>query len=208
MIKAILKIVCVLVLITNAANAQSDSTIIGSVESQTKGIENNTITSVGEVIEADVTTELDLSTVYLQIIDEKENDIYLTSSNDDAGFNQLPKISDDLVGKTVKATYTKGVEREVVEYRPAELPEGVANRGKEVDPTITVYTIKGTQEFVTQLADGWEISFRTQNGVKMTFLADEMVFNGHSPLSFNDKEIRISYLEFESFNLQELEIVD
>lgn len=208
MIKAILKIVCVLVLITNAANAQSDSTVIGSVESQTKGIENNTITSVGEVIEADVTTELDLSTVYLQIIDEKENNIYLTSSNDDAGFNQLPKISDDLVGKTVKATYTKGVEREVVEYRPAELPEGVANRGKEVDPTITVYTIKGTQEFVTQLADGWEISFRTQNGVKMTFLADEMVFNGHSPLSFNDKEIRISYLEFESFNLQELEIVD
>lgn len=208
MMKTILKIVCVLMLVVNIANAQKDNSINLTEDNQTKGIENNYITTIGQVIEADMEQELDLAMIYLQIIDNNSNDLYLTATSDDDSFDVLPRISEDLIGKTVRASYEKSVEREVVEYRPAQLPEGVANRGAEVDPTITVYTIKGTQKFVSETVEGFEITFETQNGVEMIFLADEMVFNGHSPIDFDGKEIKISYIEFEDFNLKSLEVLD
>lgn len=208
MTKLILKIVCVLLIFTNIINAQTDSTAILQEGNQAKGIEAETFTTVGNVIEADVTMELDFSMIYLQIVDENENDLYLTASNDDESFNQLPRISEDLVGKTVKATYTKSIEREVVKYFPAELPEGVANRGKEVDEKIIVYTIKGTQEVATETPEGWIITFKTQNGVEMTFMADESVLNGHEASKFDGKEVKISFIEIENFNLKDLEIIE
>lgn len=208
MMKTILKIVCVLMLVVNIANAQKDNSINLTEDNQTKGIDNNYMTAIGQVIEADMELELDLSMVYLQIIDNNSNDIYLTASSEDDNFDVLPRVSEDLIGKTVKASYAKTVEREVVEYRPAQLPEGVANRGVEVDESITVYTIVGTQKFVTETTEGYEITFETKNGVQMTFLADEMVFNGHSPIDFDGREIKISYIEFENFNLKSLEILD
>ena len=208
MTKLILKIVCVLLLFTNVIHAQPDSTTTLSEGNQAKGIEVETFTAIGNVIEADVTLELDFSMVYLQIVDEDENDLYLTASNEDETFNQLPKISEDLVGKTVKATYTKSIEREIVKYFPAELPDGVANRGKEVDEKIIVYTIQGTQQVATETPEGWEITFKTQSGVEMTFMADESVFNGHEAFKFDGKEVKISFIEFENFNLKELEIIE
>lgn len=198
MIKAILKIVCVLTIITNAATAQStDTTIINSVE-----------TSIGKVETATLTLDRDFAEVYLEIIDNEENYIYLTATNDDDSFDQLPKISNDLVGKKVKATYTKNVIKEVVKYLPSKLPAGVAFKSPDVDPTITVYTIKGTQEFVEETPEGLEITFHTKSGVEMKFLADSTIFNGHSPINYNGKAIEISYLEFENFNLKELEIIE
>lgn len=209
MIKTILKIVCVLMLVINVANAQKANTTILSEESQTKGVEEIVITAFGQVIEAELMQELDLSMVYLQVIDNDNKDLFLTTSNEDSSFDQLPKISEDLIGKNIKATYTKTIEREVVEYRPAELAEGVANRHvKEVDPSITVYTIKGMQKFVSETPEGYVITFQTKNGVEMTFLADEMVFNGHSPIDFDETEISISYIEYENHNLKSLEILD
>lgn len=208
MTKLILKIVCVLLLFTNAIHAQPDSTTTLSEENQAKGIEVEMFTTIGNVVEADITMELDFSMIYLQIVDENENDFYLTASNDDAAFNQLPTISEDLVGKTVKATYTKSIEREVVKYFPAELPEGIANRGKEVDEKIIVYTITGTQQVATETPEGWEITFKTQNGVEMTFIADESVLNGHEASKFDGKEVKISFIEIENFNLIDLEIIE
>lgn len=195
-------------LVVNIANAQKDNSINLSEDNQSKGIDNNYITTIGQVIEADMELELDLATIYLQIIDNNSNDIYLTATNDDENFDVLPRVSEDLIGKTVKASYAKSIEREVVEYRPAELATGVANRSVEVDPTITVYTIVGTQKFVSETVEGLEITFETKNGVEMTFLADEMVFNGHPPINFDGKEVKISYIEFEDFNLKSLEILD
>ena len=209
MMKTILKIVCVLMLVVNIANAQKDNSVNLTKDNQAKGIEDNYISTIGQVIEADVEQDLDFAMLYLQIIDNNSNDIYLTATSDDDNFDVLPRVSEDLIGKTVKAHYAKTVEREVVEYRPAQLPEGMANRGRvNVDPTITVYTIVGTQKFVSESVDGYEITFETENGVEMTFLADEMVFNGHSPIDFDGKEIKVSYIEFEDFNLKSLEILD
>lgn len=209
MMKTILKIVCVLMLVVNIANAQKDNSVNLTKDNQAKGIEDNYISTIGQVIEADVEQDLDFAMLYLQIIDNNSNDIYLTATSDDDNFDVLPRVSEDLIGKTVKARYAKTVEREVVEYKPAQLPEGMANRGRvNVDPTITVYTIVGTQKFVSESVDGYEITFETENGVEMTFLADEMVFNGHSPIDFDGKEIKVSYIEFEDFNLKSLEILD
>ncbi|MFK7950083.1 MAG: hypothetical protein AB8G11_21005 [Saprospiraceae bacterium] len=208
MMKTILKIVCVLMLVVNVANAQKDNSINLTKDNQTKGIEDNYMTTIGQVIEAEKELDLDLAMVYLQIIDNNSNDLYLTATSEDETFDKLPRISEDLIGKTVKASYAKSVEREVVEYRPAQLAEGMANRSVEVDPTITVYTIVGTQKFVSETAEGYEITFTTKSGEEMTFLADEMVFNGHSPIDFDEKEIKISYIEFEDFNLKSLEILD
>jgi hypothetical protein len=208
MTKLILKIVCVLLLFTNAINAQSDSTIILPEGNQAKGIEPEMFTTIGNVIEADVTMELDFSMIYLQIVDDADNDYYLTASNEDAAFNQLPNISEDLVGKTVKATYTKSIEREVVKYLPAKLPDGVAGRGKEVGDKIIVYTITGTQENATETPEGWTVTFRTQNGALMIFNADEEVFNGHEPSKFDETEVKISFIEYENCNLKGLKIIE
>jgi|GEM_PF-2538394 hypothetical protein len=208
MTKSILKIVCVLLLFINAINAQPDSTIILAEGNQAKGIEVETFTTLGNVIEVDIMNELDFSMVYLQIIDKEYNDYYLTASNEDAAFSQLPKISENLVGKNVKATYTKSIEREVVKYLPAKLPDGVAGRGKEVEDKIIVYTITGTQETATETPEGWTITFRTPNGAMMNFSADEEIFNGHKPNKFDETEVKISFIEYQDFNLKELEIIE
>lgn len=208
MIKTILKIVCALMLVVNIANAQKTNAVNLTEDNQAKGVEPTYISTIGQVIEADMELDLDFAMIYLQILDNNSNDLYLTATSDDENFEGLPRISEDLIGKTVKANYEKSIEREVVEYRPAQLPEGVANRGAEVDPTITVYTVAGTQKFVTETVEGYEITFATKNGVEMTFLADEMVFNGHSPIDFDGKEIKISYIEFQDYNLKSLEILD
>jgi hypothetical protein len=115
--------------------------------------------------------------------------------------------SENLVGKTVKASYTKSIEREVVEYRPAILPESVAERGMVLDEKIIVYTIKGTQELVSETPEGWIINFRTKSGAEMIFLADEEVFNGHVPSKFDGVEVKLSFIEYENFNLKNLEII-
>jgi hypothetical protein len=208
MTKLILKIVCVLLLFTNAINAQPDSTTILPEGNQTKGIKAEMFITVGNVIEADVTNELDFSMIYLQIVDEADNDYYLTASNEDAAFNQLPRISEDLVGKTVKATYTKKIEREVVKYLPAKLPDGVAGRGITVGDKIIVYTISGTQEDATETPEGWAITFRTGSGAVMIFHADEEVFNGHEPSKFDETEVKISFIEYENYNLKGLQIIE
>jgi hypothetical protein len=208
MTKLILKIVCVLLLFTNAINAQPDSTTILPEGNQTKGIKAEMFITVGNVIEADVTNELDFSMIYLQIVDEADNDYYLTASNEDAAFNQLPRISEDLVGKTVKATYTKKIEREVVKYLPAKLPDGVAGRGITVGDKIIVYTISGTQEDATETPEGWAITFRTGSGTVMIFHADEEVFNGHEPSKFDETEVKISFIEYENYNLKGLQIIE
>jgi hypothetical protein len=207
MTKSILKIVCVLLLFINAINAQSDSTILLSENNQIKGIEPEIFTTIGDVLEADVILELDFAMVYLQIIDTKDNDLYLTASNEDKNYDKLPKISENLVGKTVKASYTKSIEREIVEYRPAILPESVAERGMVLDEKIIVYTIKGTQELVSETPEGWIINFRTKSGAEMIFLADEEVFNGHVPSKFDGVEVKLSFIEYENFNLKNLEII-
>lgn len=211
MMKTILKIVCVLMLVVNIANAQKGNSVILTDDNQTKGVETNITAVTGQVIDASLEYELDLAMVYLQIIDNNSNDLYLTTTNNDENFDMLPKVSTELIGKTVKATYTKSIIKEIVEYRPAELPETIANRSPmkvEVDPTITVYTISGKQKFASETPEGIEITFETKNGVEMTFLADEMMFNGHSAVVFDGKEVTISYIEFEDFNLKSLEILD
>ncbi len=208
MIKAILKIVCVLMFVNTIANAQTDSSMTLTEADQSKGVEVNTWIAIGEVIEADITHEFELSMVYLEIIDELENDYYFTASNVEQDFEALSNVSEDIIGKMVKATYTKNIVKEIVEYRPAALPEGVANRGKEVDEKIIVYTIKGTQESAIATDEGWEVTFRTENGTIINFLADEMVFNGHTPTNFDGTKINISYIEIENFILKDLEIID
>jgi hypothetical protein len=208
MIKLILKIVCVLLLFINAINAQPDSTKILSEGNQVKGVELEVFTTLGNVVEADITMELDFLMIYLQIVDDAENDYYLTVSNEDAAFNQLPNISEDLVGKTVKATYTKSIEREVVKYLPAKLPDGVAGRGKAVGDKIIVYTITGIQENATETPEGWIITFRTSSGAIMIFNADDEVFNGHKPTKFDETEVKISFIEYENCNLKNLEIIE
>ena len=105
--------------------------------------------------------------------------------------------------------------------RPAPLPEGVANRGPEVDPAIIIYTIEGIQKYVSETPEGYVITFQTKNGVEMTFLADEMVFNGHSAIDFDEKEVKIrnfdgskfftkanQFVEDFIFQLENLAVVD
>jgi len=187
--KAIFSIVCIIALF--AVNVQA----------QTK-------TVVGDVIKAEYSLDMDIASVYLQLLSSDKEDVYLSATNEDEGFDKLPKINKDLIGKKIKATYDETVEREIVEFRPSTLPDGIATRGKAVEANITVYSIEVTQESVTETTLGLEVTAKTNKGATMTFLADEMVFNGKTPSSFNGQEITIKYIEIEEYKLKEFTIVE
>ena len=169
--------------------------------------QEKTKTVVGDVIKAEYSLDMDIASVYLQLLSDTKEDVYLSSTNEQEGFDKLPKIDEDLIGKKVKALYTENVEREIVEFRPATLPEGIATRGKAVEANMKVYSIEVTQESVEETMMGYEVTAKTNSGAKMVFLADEMVFNGKTPSSFNDQVIKISYIEIEEYQLESFEVI-
>lgn len=166
------------------------------------------LTVTGKVVEASYVIDNDFNSVFLQILDENNEDFYLTAMSEMANFNEIPPVSEALIGKTVKATFTESAENQIVEYRPAILPDGVANRGEEVDPSITVYTIKGTQESVVEFSESYKVVFRTEKGDTMFFWADSGDFNGHDPNSFNGQGVKISFIQYELLNLRNFEVID
>lgn len=186
--KAIFSVVCFVALI--AINTQA----------QTKTI-------VGDVIKAEYSLDMDVASVYLQLLSSDKEDVYLSSTNEDEHFDKLPAINESLIGKKIKAIYEETVEREIVEFRPASLPEGVAARGKEVGANMKVYTIDVTQASVKETVMGFEVTAKTSSGTMMVFLADEMVFNGQAPSNFNGKEIKIKYIEIEEYKLESFEVI-
>ncbi len=169
--------------------------------------QEKTKTVVGDVIKAEYSLDMDIASVYLQLLSDTKEDVYLSSTNEQEGFDKLPKIDEDLIGKKIKALYTENVEREIVEFRPATLPEGIATRGKAVEANMKVYSIEVTQESVEETMMGYEVTAKTNSGAKMVFLADEMVFNGKTPSSFNDQVIKISYIEIEEYQLESFEVI-
>ena len=169
--------------------------------------QEKTKTVVGDVIKAEYSLDMDIASVYLQLLSDTKEDVYLSSTNEQEGFDKLPKIDEDLIGKKIKALYTENVEREIVEFRPATLPEGIATRGKAVEANMKVYSIEVTQESVEETMMGYEVTAKTNSGAKMVFLADEMVFNGKTPSSFNDQVIKISYIEIEEYQLKSFEVI-
>jgi hypothetical protein len=188
--KAIFSVVCFVALFAMNTQAQ---------------VETKTV--IGDVIKAEYSLDMDLASVYLQLLSSDKKDIYLSSTNEDAGFDKLPAIDESLIGKKIKATYDEMVEREIVEFRPSTLPEGIATRGKAVEANITVYSIEVTQQSVEETSMGWEVTAKTAKGTSMVFLADEMVFNGKAPSTFNDQLIKISYIEIEEYELKSFEVI-
>lgn len=169
--------------------------------------QEKTKTVTGDVIKAEYSLDMDLASVYLQLLSDTKEDVYLSSTNEQQGFDKLPQIDEELIGKKIKATYTENVEREIVEFRPATLPEGIATRGKAVEANMKVYSIEVTQKSVSETTMGFEVTAKTNSGATMVFLADEMVFNGKTPSSFNDQVIKISYIEIEEYQLKSFEVI-
>jgi hypothetical protein len=180
------------------AQSQADSSSTDSV-----------FLALGTIEETDFANDeiyLQIQTDSGEVLDFTTNEQVLLGNVPMSDTFDLAEYLETLQGERAEMRYTKAIFMEIVKYKPAMLSESVAVKGKALDERILVYTIKGIQESATETEEGWEVILRTPNDVKMRFVADESMFNGHNPWDFDGKELNLSYIQVSYYELQSFEI--
>ncbi len=141
--------------------------------------------------------------LWIYMVDEKEEEFYFDfyRSENPAKYD---KLTDDLLEVKMQAFYKVNKEQVAIDIQTLGMIGSKANRDYK---NMKVYTIKGKQTGALENGDGFTVTLETDKGTVLKFSADEEVYFGAEPASYNGKQVQIVYTEEEQLLLTDYEII-
>lgn len=200
---------CLLVLNLTAVMAQTElasaTETTAETTTETTTTEQETSTVSGVILDAVHDKGIEL---YLHIQDTDRQDYYLSSSPTEASYEKLPELPKGyLVGKKMEVTYSEKKQKLLTEWFPLQTNETLVSRGKALDNSITVYSLKGEQTNVIDNGIDYTITVKLSSGKEVAYIAEKDVFGDNDPIMQNGKLVKISYIEENTLIIEDFKMV-
>ena len=164
--------------------------------------ENSTKTITGTVMETSPIEDMG-GGLWVYLNDESGEEFYLDfyRNENEEKYDALP---DDFVGKQIQAFYKVKNEQIAIDIQSLSMLGTKASRNYQ---DMTVYMIKGKQTNVEEDEAGLTVTIETSKGTILKYRADNEVYFGASPDSYNGKNVQVVYTEEELVLMTDYQVI-